>query len=152
MSHDTHFYRLNIQHLFNADVNCRYAYRRHYKANEIVYQKGSQPITIFIYLSGKLTLIGKKTQCLDVYPGELIGAHAHFASLCYAETLQFSSSGEMFVIQFDYFQKQLHRCFAYFEKISDCLLKRQRILTNLTTLPQDIGKNDSVRLNRYAAL
>ncbi len=141
MSYDTRIYRLNIKHLFDTDVNCRYAYPKRYEADEIVYQKGSRPINIFIYLSGELTLIGRKTQCLDVYQGELIGAHAHFADLCYAETLQFSSSGEMFVIQFDYFQKQMHRCFAYFEKIFDCLLKRQRILTNLTMLLQENGKN-----------
>ena len=131
--HNNYFY-LNLDTIFCNDAN-KHMHVKSYAHNEIIYKKGQVPKHLFIFLSGQIKEQGTKVAKVNSYTyGQIIGAYANFANICYLETILFFSPGAMLVIEFDYFEQQIKKHTILLEQIINILHKKQHIIAKFDAI------------------
>ena len=106
----------------------RHASIKNYACNEVLYQKGDTPHNLYIFLSGQMKISRTKEEIMHCFTGELVGIDTNFTEICYPESIQFLSPGQMFVIPFNSFKAILMQQPKLLDKIVDGLLKKKKII------------------------
>ncbi len=123
-------YFLNLTTLFYDNIH-QYAYVKRYAYDETLYKQGDAPRHLYILISGSLKVCNETQRSLNCIEGELIGAQANFATICYLETVKFSSPGEALVIRFDSFHEKILQHPTIFKEVMESLTQKQKIVTNI---------------------